>query len=107
VNVVCITGRLGGTIKSGIPLQEGWSTRVLRVPREGLDGEEDAGVFGVVLLLPHWLAAEARQQATGSWMAVVGALIADVDYSDATPRFHHALVVRSLEPAPEPAATSG
>jgi hypothetical protein len=104
VNVICITGQLAGTINSGIPLREGWSSRVLRVPREGLDGEEDAGAFGVALLLPQWVAADARQQAMGSWVAVVGTLTVDVDYTDGTPRFHHAVVVRSLEPAPEPVA---
>jgi hypothetical protein len=103
VNVVCLSGRLGQPTDSGIPLREGWSSRVLRVPRQGLDGEEDAGVFGVPLLLPRDVAFDVARHGTGAWVSVVGTLTVDVEYSAGTPTARSAIVVRSVEAAPEPA----
>ncbi len=93
-----------GPAESGVPLRKGWSARGLRVPREGPEGEEDAGVFGVSLVMPQDVASDAARHGIGAWVAVVGMLTVDVDYSDVAPRFHYAVVVRSIEAAPEPEA---
>ena len=106
VNIVCLTGQLAGTAGTGIPMETGWSTRVLKVPRGGLEDEEEAGVFSVAVVLPPALASEAmRERYLGRWVAIVGMLAVDVDYSDDTPRFHHAVVARSIEALPDASAS--
>lgn len=80
---------------------------MLRVPREGPDGEEEPGVFSLALVLPPALGSESNiQDRIGRWVAVVGMLAVDADYSDDTPRFHHTIIARAIETLPEPAARS-
>lgn len=73
---------------------------MLRVPRRGIEGEEDAGVLSVTLALPPGLASTAtHEREIGHWVAVVGMLEVDADYSDDDPRFQHTVVARSIERA--------
>jgi hypothetical protein len=102
LNVVCLMGRLSGQV-SAEPLPAGWSHRVLEVARETLDGDGDAGVFDVLLVLSPGLTSSLGQRAqAGDTATVVGRLNIDVQYSHKPPLAHYSVVAHRVELVPTP-----
>lgn len=98
LNLVCLMGQLEKPVGRESPFRPGWSSLLLRVPRSGPRGEQDAGVFDVELALPPGLAwSEVRAHGVGACVAIVGMLVSDTDYSAGSPRIRHAVVPRSIE----------
>ena len=98
LNVVCLTGRLVDVPDARIPLSQGWSNRLLKVPRRGLWGGEEPGAFDVNIVLPPELASKAtRGAAEHGIVAVVGMLSVDIDYSAGRPHIQYAVVAESIE----------
>jgi hypothetical protein len=101
LNIVCLVGRLAAPFKDDIPLRPGWTSLLLRVPRQGPRGEEDAGVFTVQLALPPRLATSEGRD-IGAQVSVVGMLATETDYSTGIPHVHHAVIPHSIERLPAP-----
>ena len=98
MNVVCLTGELAEAPDARAPVRPGWSSLLLKVPRRGPWGGEDAGAFHVILALPPGLGSRATHEAdVGGIVAVMGMLTVDVDYSATTRQIHYAVIAESIE----------
>jgi hypothetical protein len=98
MNVVCLIGQLAEPPEPESSLWPGWDSLVLRVPREGVHGEEDAGVFSVRLALPPgFRGIDLHDREAGPFVAVVGVLAVETDYSGGVPLVRHAVIPRLIE----------
>lgn len=100
LNVVCLMGLLTKPV-SAQPLPPGWSHRVLEVARETIYGDDDPGVFEVLLMLsPGLTTGVSSKMDVGDPVTVVGRLHVDTHFSQERPISHYAVIVQRIEAIP-------